>query len=325
MSYQAGITAGNTLQLRSGTARGGSLLWHQISGATIVASFFMPYIFNGIVRIDHVLSAVAICYLVLLSLHNGKVSIPRDIKAFFVLSFAVLCYSAFRLLLPTDNFLLSLQYLVQYAYLFFGVAIFVLARSSLSRSLSGVMLTLAICGVLVNLVAIYQILAPQSELVVRLLELYGGRETETQEYGEYYSKAAEILLGGGQAISIFTGMQGLAIFNLFFLAIAIGVVKDKERNRTARVVFIAGSVLAIIGGLVSGSKTFVIGLPTLLAILTLFRIGSLFQVAALLGLLLGLGEILRTFSYQLDDIFRHVTELDFGELLAGRYGAHLNR
>jgi hypothetical protein len=294
------------------------------SGQTLLAlltvsSFFMPYLYGGFFRLDHGIAIFSLlcvgCRLVV----NGRISIPDELRLFLLLSFASAVYAALSLIATSSNLYLAGQYAVQYAYLVFGATLFLVVGSTLQRAVRTTILTLAITAIALNALAALQIFAPDAELVFQLLSLYGGRESDPGTYGSYTTKAAEVLLGGGQAISIFTGMQGLAVFDLFFVAIALGALSDAFHTATKAAVLVA-LICAISGGLLTGSKTFIFGFVIFSSLLVLISLRSMGWVAiglAMFGLFL---SIARQHSYQVEDILTHVTNLEPHQLLASRFG-----
>lgn len=294
----------------------------QVFAFLLIVSFFLPYVYRGILRVDHIFAALAVAHLALALFVHKRITIPSELRAFFFLSFATMCYAAIRLLLPTDNLLLSIQYLIQYSYLFFGIAGFLFMQSTLQRGRTSVIFAVVFSAIALNLIGIYQKVFPGDDFVMSVLSLYGGKVHAVATYGMFHSKAAEILLGGGQAISIFTGMQGLATFNLFFLAIALGALMDRDQPKALRGIHVAVIPVAIVGGLLTASKIFVLGLPFLLGIWGLIHIRTFKWVLALVALLATLAAVFRGYSYQLDNILTFSSQGNLWALLESRFGAH---
>ena len=98
------------------------------------------------------------------------------------------------------------------------------------------------------------------------LKWYGGTGDNSYAYEDFSTISALTLLGGGQAVSIFSGVQGLAIFDLFIIAIAYGALYDKQFIGRMRVAALFSLLFALIGGALSGSKTFFFGLLILFSI-----------------------------------------------------------
>jgi hypothetical protein len=288
----------------------------------IVVSFFLPYIYGGILRVDHFVAFAAMAYVVFRFLRYRTVPIAPEFVPFLVLSLAACLYATLRLFIGTDNVLLSIQYSIQYSYLFAGAALFVFVRDNLRDAASTIVSTLAFIGIVVNVIALVQFVFVESPFVYSLLDLYGGKQYEPGTYGKYSSKAAEILLGGRQAISVFTGMQALALFDLFNLALLQGVLRDKtaQRNKAELNVAWFGICAAILGGLLTASKTFVFGFGLLMALLAVFDRRSLPTIFIAVVIFFVTAEVVRHHSYQLNDILTHTRRLDGGELLASRYG-----
>jgi hypothetical protein len=299
-----------------------SSLRTSLVSAGLVASFFLPYIYGGILRVDHGIAILAICYVFLHLLLNTRISVPRDFKPFFVFSFVAVLYAAVRLFLFSENLLVSAQYTVQYSYLFSGIALYLATGPALRKTIPTIIWTLALTAIVINLIAVFQLFSPSSELVLGILDFYGGRQQDPGTYAEYGSKAEEILLGGGQAISIFTGMQGLAVFNLFIIALAFGFKADKSHpwHGGSGFVVLGASVLAIVGGVLTGSKTFVFGLGLLLVFLALARRGFRWWLVFAGLVFAGFLGVAREYSYQLAGILEHVWNLDVSELFASRFG-----
>jgi len=123
-------------------------------------------------------------------------------------------------------------------------------------------------AILVNLFAFFQFINPQHEVVSTALRWYGGVGQEEYEYDDFNTLAAKTLLGGGQSISIFSGVQALAIFNLFIIAMAYGTLSDSLSKSGMKFLGLLSLILALIGGVLSGSKTFVFGVILLFVLIS---------------------------------------------------------
>ena len=226
----------------------------------LILAFFGPYFPGTPLRLDQLLGWSYIFILIAESATNRRLqfaSVPDKRVVWLVSTIAL--FTLIRLFIDVEDYRFAFQVANQFSYFFAGAAIFTLHHALLIRSKTYVITTLVLVSIVVNLFAVLQVIDPTNDLVRFSLYWYGGTGSQQLEYEGFNTMAALTLLGGGQAVSIFGGMQGLAVFDLFVVALGIGMTNDSALSRRAKFLGIIGLFLGLVGGLFSGSKTFIFG------------------------------------------------------------------
>lgn len=277
----------------------------------ILISYFLPYIYMNKFRIDHLVSIFFLIYFIIYIYFN------KLDKIFFFIS--ILSISFFIIIsirfLFTDNLLKSLQIINQYSYILSGIGIYFYFKGKISHI--NLIKYLYFCSILIYLYAYFQIYFNDINFISFINNLYETERFEHPIYGAFNSKTAEIL-SGGQAISVFTGMQGLAIYCLFIFSVSLGSLKD-EAMKEYKIFSTVILIWSIYTGFLTGSKTFTFGLIIFLILIFLYKptIKSIFLII-LSSLLLLFTSI---YSYQNNDILNIIMNGNFYNIFSSRFGS----
>lgn len=234
-------------------------IWRILTWLFIV-SFFLPYFHGTPLRVDQILGWGYILFTLERIIRQKKIVAPTRLVALLLLSaFCILAFTSIRIFsIPPDNMRAALQITNQFSYLAAGCAIaFIHRKHGIEKSaING----LYAVSLLVNLLAIVQYFSPHSNFVALCLRLYGGTGDASYVYEDFNTISALTLLGGGQSVSLFNGVQGLAIFDLFIVAMTTGSLLASNRDSKAVIwVALISLFFSFTGGALSGSKTFFFG------------------------------------------------------------------
>jgi hypothetical protein len=285
----------------------------------LIGLLFGPYIYGGVLRLDHLLAAYLVMLFISSTIISGRIVISKNLQLFMILSIASLIYASLRILLSHGDFFTKAQYILQYSYIFQGILIYkYLFKDPSPTSFNRLLHTLAALSITVFVVAFLQMVDKDSEIVAVVSKFYGGAMLDSNAYGEYSNKSQEIL-DSGLAVSIFVGMHVLAIYSLFMIAVAHGVITNKLTSPILSRTYILVYIVSFATGLLSGSKTFALGFILYLAFSSLFYAKfTAYGVIILIG-----GSVtvaMFDISYQLRDLIGYVTSGELAQILASRYG-----
>jgi len=291
----------------------------------LLAGFFGPYFPGTPFRLDQVIGWLHIAILLSGLAVYSRIRFATSVEK-FVTSYAllILLFVSVRLFMDVENYRAAFQITNQFSYCSAGAAIFYVHRARLMVARTFFIAALLVISIIINLFAFYQIITPDSYLIALALNWYGGVGDEIYQFGDFNTISAITLLGGGQAVSIFSGVQGLAVFDLFIAAIAYGALKDTEFRRGQRHFAFLSLVIALVGGVLTGSKTFIFGTMIFYAIIA-FCGG--FTARHIRGVLFLLILFVLLLSYSADqlrvtgDVWNLITEVNVSEAFSSRFGS----
>lgn len=279
----------------------------------ILASYFLPYVYLNKFRVDHLTSIFFLLYVIIFMVTNRKLSKDITYLAFF--SVLVFIFISVRLMLFYEDFLQTIQIINQYSYILSGIGIYFFFKNKINyKSLIKYLYCLSLY---VYVYAFLQVFNSESAIILLLNSLYEGTTSLEPLYGSYFSKSAEIL-SGGQAISIFTGMQGLAIYCLMIMSIALGSLKDIKMQRFRKFSIIMICISLYIGFL-TGSKTFAFSLIIYLVLVLLYEPTKKMIILTISSFILLF--ITSLFSYQNNDILNIILNGNFSQIVSSRFGS----
>lgn len=290
-----------------------------------VVSFFGPYFPGTPLRLDQLVCWGAIvCFLFLLVVRRKRYVCTKGQAIAFYFSLAVLVYSGCRILIGIRSPIDAAQMANQFSYFAGGVALFYLFKDRFVEGQGFFVQAFLSVSLAINLFAALQFFFLDSEMVKIALRLYGGMSRPGYEYENFSTLAAVTLLGGRQAVSIFSGAQGLAIFNLMVVAVAHGGIASVRQNtwRSMRLP-LAALLAAIVGGVLSGSKTFIFGSIFYFVLSAKASQYSLSQVRLLIALVIfffGTFFFIAAESRVTGDVFALISEGDIFRIFNSRFG-----
>jgi hypothetical protein len=203
-------------------------------------------------------------------------------KRLTLLALLIVIFVSFRVFISMANYRSAFQMANQFSYFAVGAAIFYFHRRYLMESKEFVITTVLAISIIVNLFALFQHLYPNHAIVQKALYWYGGVGSDSYAMGEHSTLAAICVLIAGRYTSIFSGMHTLGIYNLFVVCVAFSCLNDSQFRQIPRYLFIFVLLLAFLGGALSTSKVFILGVIILLFILILCAIRSVKRPSAVI-------------------------------------------
>ena len=296
--------------------------WHQVVGTwVLVCSFFLPYIYGDFLRVDHfVLWGFTLFYLWPGLSVRGKLS-PFE-KKFLNVAILITLFAAVRVYASSERFLTGTQMVQQVSYFLNGVCIFLALKRLLVPARVSLLEAFLWVSVAVNCYGVYQSQYADSDLVRRMLDIYGGMRDDSYEYEGMFTIAALSVLGGQRFTSIFSGMHSYGIFNLLVIGIAVGALGDSAFSR--KKLAAAALALGVWGGFLSTSKTFVFG--AMIAVFCAFFMTRHTKKAYVLFAFLVTGALLAFTALRdelrvLDDIGSLIETGNLGAVFSERFGS----
>jgi hypothetical protein len=220
--------------------------------------FFLPYLPDSRLRVDVLTGYVALAVSPFL-LRGADAGLVK-VYALGALSSA---WCLLRVLLNPDDFLASTMVVTNHSFALLGVSLALLVRPR-PGMLEAAVKAIWIVSLVTNLVALEQWRDPNSVVSLFLYDRYGG----TFEFDYDAASSAEFqVLYAGRHTGIFNGMHALAIFDIVVIMLSLGGRFPRE-GAWLRTLAMG---LAVLGGVLSASKTFYLGAAVGIGLLILFR------------------------------------------------------
>ena len=242
----------------------------------LALSFFLPYVAGTRLRVD-----VVFCYVAILVLPFAARSSFKELRRITIAASLALVWTCARIGfggVDEENAFFAIQLVTALNFLFFSSCIFLVMRPLLVPQREILLAAILWISVAVNLGALFQWFDVDHPLNAWIFRNYGGalpasvEELPQEVIGGITTNAEFLARIAGRYSSIFGGMYVLAAFNVLIIAMSIAAVRSREfSDRMGQLAGIAIG-FALLGGVLSASKTFYLGSGIVLAVLGLCRV-----------------------------------------------------
>lgn len=255
-----------------------------------IGLFFAPYLAGTRLRLDVVLCYAGAILMPISMLRRGSISKREGVL--LLLSFiCLMATTIFALKAPIGGFE-RINILTNYNFVAFSLLVFLAMRDSLVTSRYKLLAATFSASILVNAIALYQWADASSAFNREIYRLYGGAPTAYAASLGYSSFSEFLVFAAKRYPSVFNGMHVLAIFDLMVLA-AVGHVISHKADPIAKWLAATAAVGAMVGGILSFSKTFVFGLVLLVVLQQALtrRLRYVTFPVLLVGAILAIGDL----------------------------------
>jgi hypothetical protein len=257
------------LEAAIGFVRGGLLV-------LIALSFFLPYLPGTRLRIDVVVGYMSI--LVVPFVSGFK---ERTVQKIFLLSLAAAVWSGARIGLSgleKEDAFFAIQLVTALNFPFFAACLFLAFRTHLLRYKEQMLVTVLCLSVGINILAVFQWLDVDHPVNSFVFDNYGGalpasvEELPQDVVGGITTNAEFLAKIAGRYSSIFGGMYVLAAFDVMVIALSMAALSWTSSAINTRRIAAAAIGSALLGGVLSASKTFYLGTAIAVAALVVLRV-----------------------------------------------------
>ena len=275
----------------------------------LVVIFFAPYIAGTRLRPEVVLCYSSLVISLFAVLRRGGRMDKREMRLLVLCLICAVATLIFAMRSSLEMFDL-INTFTNYNFLLLSLFVYFSFRGMVIRGKKDIVSGLLFVSIPINLIACYQWADPVAKFNKLIYAWYGGVPTAYAASLGYSSFAEFLVIAAKRYPSIFNGMHVLALFDLIILALAWHVLIDKEgrvpeRKGWGRRLALIAVIGAVLGGILSFSKTFIFGSICLIVLHQVFskRLAYaifpivILAVIALAGALTGTGErILQIFQ-----------------------------
>jgi hypothetical protein len=292
----------------------------------ILAILFAPFIPGTRLRPDVVLSYLCVPFALIFI---GRQ--PDWLLRIYGISLFCVLWTLTRILTSEESssLFLSVQLLTGLNIIFLSVCVVITFSVVLRNGFRSLFHAVLIASLPINLVAISQWLATDSQLSQFIFEYYGGTIAESQVdlsvlvLGELVTQSEYLAKVAGRYSSIFAGMYALGAFNIIVIILALGALIGGSKGGV-RLLYILSIILGSAGGFLSASKTFYFG--TFLGLIIFSQLSRSAIRGVVIIAILGAASV--SYIYNLADedsairaYFLGSADLSYSNVLESRYGA----
>ena len=238
----------------------------------LIAMFFGPYFPGTPFRVDQIIGWAYICAFGMYFVKGVRFGSATE-KKIMTLSLIILIIAFCRIWIDFTHFRFSFQFTNQYSYFAVGACIYYFHKKRLRSGREMFVRGLLCASIIINAYAMVQSSSPGSPYVQTVADWYGG-DKKIEGGLEAFGSISHLVIAAGRVTSIFNIIQAYAIFNLIIIALALGARRDINLARKDKILALAALIFAIVGGVLSVSKVFILGGGIMFLILGIFLMSN---------------------------------------------------